>query len=109
MTVKEAFSKAFGEVPEGASCHIGAGRNSQQWLWMSDSRHVYATYQIEHPADDDGWRAVSTCYGHSAGQWASVGWRAYGPDISDRPAKAFLGFFGEAYDQVVNATKSPSD
>ena len=29
MTVKEAFSKAFGEVPEGASCHIGAGRNSQ--------------------------------------------------------------------------------
>jgi len=27
-------------------------------------------------------------------------WRCFGPDISDRPASSFIGFFGEDFDRV---------
>ena len=84
MTVREAFSKAFGEVPEGATCHIAASDPNL-------NLHLWATYEangeVMEPRPD---------------KWGGpMRFTVEGPDISDRPAEAFLGFFGEAYDKVV--------
>lgn len=87
MTVREAFSKAYGPIPERATCHIG------YWYFtelrvnpVHCSNHNVLTVVGEHQV----WQGF-----HFDGE------KEFGPDISDRPASAFLGFFGEEYDRVV--------
>jgi hypothetical protein len=85
MTVKQAFEKAFGPIPEGATCHIGC-------------RDMYTNIEVD------------ACYRH-IGETFFLNVHnkfvrfcdhfAFGPDISHRPASAFLGFFGGEYDRVV--------
>jgi hypothetical protein len=87
MTVREAFSKAFGEVPEGATCHIAVS-------------HEYEGSTIAATTVVDG--VVRYRYPQKIwGDYVATGGEPCGPDISDRPAGAFVGFFGEAYDRVV--------
>lgn len=92
MTVREAFSLAFGEVPEGATCHFYS-------VWTEEGgKDSGAAYIC-----NEGVR-VSNRF---ANAWNSHLWKRFSseyfvsPDISDRPAESFLGFFGEAYDKVV--------
>jgi hypothetical protein len=87
MTVREAFSLAFGEVPEGATCHIAVS-------------HEYEGSTIAATTVVDGvarYRYPQKIWNDYVG----IGGEPYGPDISDRPADAFMGFFGEKYDRVV--------
>lgn len=89
MTVREAFSKAYGPVPEGATCHAGIDI-------PYEGTAVRAIYAHEN--------SVHSCW--FSGEWDTTVYDAFGPDISDRPASAFLGFFGPEYDAVVNGGKS---
>ena len=85
MTVKQVAEKVYGPIPEGATLH---------------------------PAfeDDDG-RFISLCFKHdyyvSCIYDSPPFWRmcprtdANGPDISDRPATSFVGFFGKEFDDAV--------
>lgn len=95
MTVREAFSLAFGPVPDGATCHVGYWEG--QGAGPVDHQVPSATIANCPPGTRVG----------DGGAWLSRGkdFGGIGPDISDRQAEAFLGFFGEAYDRVVNGSK----
>lgn len=83
MTVREAFSVAFGSVPDGATCHIAN---------TGFGMRIRATY-----AKEECLFFVSR---YKEWEFCEMS-ESYGPDISDRPAEAFLGFFGERYDKAV--------
>lgn len=93
MTVREAFSLAFGEVPEGATCHA--------WHWRRSGEIVIKPTYYTPESTADVWM----------GTWCELKpdegtiWHVYkskpSPDISNRPAESFIGFFGEKYDKVV--------
>lgn len=71
-----------------------------------------ATCHMWHCLDIDGYGYALPGY-YLPGEWAYAWRREHNwverqefpdtPDISDRPASAFLGFFGEEYDKVVMA------
>ena len=89
MTVREAFSKAYGEVPDGATCHIGTEDSA--------TLCIYPTYY--HPFYQ---RVMSVGMSPDGESWGiSHHSLAYGPDISDRLASEFVGFFGGDFDKVV--------
>jgi hypothetical protein len=96
MTVREAFSKAFGPVPDDATCHVGYYYFTELRVQpvYCHNHNVYAT--VSTMMDDQVWQGF-----HFDGE------RTFGPDISDRPASAFLGFFGAEYDAVVNSEVQP--
>lgn len=90
MTVREAFSKAFGPVPDGATCHVA-------YCYFTELRvapvylhncNVYTT--VSTMMDDQVWQGM-----HFDGE------RVFGPDISDRLAESFRGFFGAEYDKML--------
>ena len=86
MTVREAFSLAYGDVPEGATCHFAHDGFTGGW-------GVYFAVC---------YRPCGTSLRFLGGQWQVLPFKSIkSPDISDRPAEAFLGFFGEVYDKVV--------
>lgn len=90
MTVREAFEKAYGPVPEGATCHVANG-------YPYEGAAIVPTYCIR------GKVFEARPYRGEELQWVKRLDDQYeeGPDISDRPASAFLGFFGPEYDRVV--------
>lgn len=93
MTVRQAFSLAFGPVPEGATCHFAGGCIESETLVTSEPVLIHsAGVKVSNAFGDRWnkhfWRKLP------ANVWVS-------PDISDRPAEAFLGFFGDRYDAVV--------
>jgi hypothetical protein len=88
-TVREVFSKAFGEVPEGATCHIGSQDCAGIYIGAT---HYVPFYKRMMDADKDKW--VVSCTED-----------LYGPDISNRDAEAFRGFFGSEYDQALDELK----
>lgn len=89
MTVREAFSLAFGEVPEGATCHVAVAFPYEGSMispvYVHDGVIYYRFNWSTSWSEDHVSKDVSPD----------------GPDISDRPAESFLGFFGEKYDKVV--------
>lgn len=95
MTVKEAFCKAFGEVPEGATCHIGCDYGYDGYRIIVYEIHGLLYYhQYKCPGyPDGGWMIEEEAHG------------AHGPDISDRPAESFIGFFGAEFDAVLAVMK----
>lgn len=82
MKVREAFSKAFGAVPDGATCHV-----------LTYSRHPRAAIVCE-----DGQVKM---WSDIAKFWAITMGKVWCPDLSDQPADSFVGFFGPAYDAVL--------
>ncbi len=91
-TVREVFSKAFGEVPEGATCHgfgrvDGGGDEVWQLIRLDGAVHVaYKTLNEKGWINDGFYRDISTSC----------------PDISNRDAEAFRGFFGAEYDAALD-------
>lgn len=85
MIVKTAFSKAFGSMPDDATCHVGTQDCDGTIIWPT---YYTRYYDRVMQADNGKWQPCA---------FADV----FGPDISSRPASAFLGFFGEKYDQAV--------
>lgn len=94
ITVKEVFEKAFGPLPEGVTgCFIGddPGCSGDPGIEFMPTVSV------------DDWTMVRVdqwgCKTAPAG-WVR-GWGANaGPDISDRSASAFVGFFGDEFDRI---------
>lgn len=109
MTVRECFEKAFGKMPDGASCHVHfqsgkfGGYPCPAIHWIGDdpdnpnsmNRYDY----IDKLAFNNKW----------SGGWidSDSERQSLSADISDRPADAFLGFFGDTYDRVVMEDGKP--
>lgn len=95
MTVKEAFSKAFGEVPEAfdvlylgllVGTHgVGITINDAYYTWNPESI-------------PPSWGCKSDSMWQSFNKKNAI-------NISDRDAHAFAGFFGEAYDRVLDGAE----
>jgi hypothetical protein len=90
VTVREAFEKAWGEMPEwdNETCHFTLEEEEENWHFLP---------MVFKDAFGKGVRVRN-------GEWEDDWYKYPGPltpDISDRPASAFLGFFGEEYDRVV--------
>ena len=89
MTVREAFEKAYGPIPEGATCHIGFRSEKED-----------ACYRMPTITREGVFPWV-----WFQGRWDPTGdWPdevSDGPNIADRQAHWFLGFFGAEYDRVV--------
>jgi hypothetical protein len=89
ITVKECFNAIYEGIPEGATCHVAA--------MTKDETGFHPSEILNLPTYFDGTYTV--CFGRwIGGRKGNRQWKAVGPDISDRPASAFEGFFGEAYD-----------
>lgn len=92
MKVREAFERAFGPPTKDAyTCHVGHDEGDNSYF-LPTIQHI-------------GFKAIL--------YWDEVEWmvehnanNVVGPDISDRPAGAFLGFFGDEFDSIVNGGKS---
>jgi hypothetical protein len=93
-TVREVFSKAFGDVPEGATCHAGYGNAGVTYLGESiktcDPHTPSLKVPVRKTTGDFEWLVFGT-YGFPKT-----------PDISDRDAEAFRGFFGAEYDNALD-------
>ena len=88
MTVLEAFAKAFGPLPEGVDgCFVGVlgAYDMNMEPTVSRNKHVDTIY--------NDWRTLS------------ASWEPSGPNIADRPAESFRGFFGDRYDAVLDEVK----
>ena len=89
MTVLEAFAKAFGPLPEGVDgCFVGIsvpyeGTTLDPTVTTPSAAWIYWDRWIKPRSDVEG------------------------PNIADRPAESFRGFFGDRYDGVV--TDAPPD
>lgn len=87
MTVRQAFCLAFGEVPDGATCHIG-------YVSRSGYRSIAPTLAI----------GDAICFGY-LDHWVRMDAadNPFGNDISDLPAETFvtIGVFGDRYDNAV--------
>lgn len=102
LTVREVFGLLYGPIPDDAGCYIGADCCNRGWQEgpcvstpngkEDDGLNLDGPTALGWSEKDQGWY-------HIGGHYP----RAYGPDISDRPAEAFRGFFGEAYDFVIGA------
>ena len=97
VTVRKVFEKAFGPIPEVATCHMLRNRGD----YTKHELVLEPTYCIASYDDTEltiytyvdmelGWVVRPHSYGYA------------GPDISDRDGgpNGFLGFFGEEYDKA---------
>jgi len=90
MTVLEAFAKAFGPLPEGVEgCYICAEDRSVEC--------ICPTLSIKGCAGAQGFFLDA---------WDDMQDAAFGPNIADRPAESFRGFFGDRYDAVLDEVKA---
>ena len=103
MTIREAFSKLYGEIPEDATCHIGYEEPYDSYIIFRP------IIKVRHPLTRKASYKLMEGFG---GRWMDVGFMPYmdgfcavGPDLSDRPASAFLGFFGKEFDDFVEENK----
>lgn len=87
MTVREAFEKAYGPIPEGATCHIG---------WATSAVGCYFGPVVS--SDERGLESYIMDYGWDG--LISDAVPIHG-DIGPELAVSFRGFFGPEYDEVV--------
>lgn len=97
LTVLQAFEKAYGPLPEGVTgCYVGEDVNYGECEfgpivevgeWNTMIYESEGRMPFNRPKEPPGWFKGM---GHPVGV-----------DIADRPASAFLGFFCEKYDKVV--------
>ncbi len=88
MTVREAFEKAYGPVPKEATCHIGYKFEGED-----------ASFRAPTFWDEGPWSWDEGSWGTSRPLSSEI---PDGPNIADRQAHWFLGFFGDEYDRVVS-------
>jgi len=89
ITVRQAFKKAYGPIPDGATCHLAN--------WPGPTLPQFMN--IEPTIWEDGWpESLGTREDGSPG----VMEYPFGPDISDRDAEAFRGLFGDDYDKALD-------
>lgn len=88
-TVREAFSAVFAPVPDGATCHIGSWFGASEPLTKMEAIYLVPGGWPTSLAVRQGWA------NHKTYEFP------FGPDISDRPASSFIGFFGDAFDNYV--------
>lgn len=93
MTVKQVAEKVYGPIPDGATLHIGR-------VYVCDGE----TFGLSHcvpslPIHEN----IFTVYDNPMPtEWTETAADdVIGPDISDRPAASFVGFFGKEFDDAV--------
>ena len=84
--VREVFAWAYGPVPEGATCHA---------LYLD-----FRGSLLSGPVIPDGQHVL---HGYQGSYVLVALGKVDGPDISDRDAEAFRGFFDAAYDAALDA------
>lgn len=87
MTVRQCFSKAFGEVPEGATCHDAYGDIGRTYTYACYKVND-RVYEVDRRRDITTWTPGHSCLYTKR------------PDISERDAIAYRGFFGAEYDAI---------
>jgi len=102
MTVKQVAEKVYGPIPDGATLHIGYGD-------CMGGRNIHLTVDIKNPRTDETtifktrvWLS-GIPFKEIKPRWLKGQTVEYvdGPDISDRPASSFVGFFGKEFDEAV--------
>jgi hypothetical protein len=94
MTVLEAFAKAFGPFSrEVCACFVAWDAGE---FGIIDGPVVLLYHQefvrsVPYKFNDGEWRPC--------GDWSTG--TSVGPNIADRPAESFAGFFGNRYDEFV--------
>ena len=93
--VREVFERAYGAIPDGATCHVG-------WRRLDWDSGVEPILGIDH----EGSKVIMVWMGD--GEWGRFK-SSYVPlkgDISDQPAEAFSPVFQcAAYDAALDALK----
>lgn len=98
MTVREAFVKAYGPIPEGAPTGVVV---CQHTILGLRSGPIYVPFARIPTVNGMSQRVIGRKCGWAHDSIKDHEFVEHWPDISDRPAHAFLGFFGEEYDKVV--------
>ena len=92
MDIKEAYIKAYGPIPDDATCHIGRQ--------IAGGTHICPTIRYKSMNGEIMWASpelLDTVY-----TWVAYrGDYAWGPDISDRDAVEFVEFFDNRFDEIV--------
>jgi hypothetical protein len=90
-TTKKVFSALYGEIPEGATCHIK----------LKECASFTPCFQLITPGHKARFTEV---FVEECGRWVPSKYSVGGPDISDVPAKTWTGFFTVAYDEYFDKT-----
>jgi hypothetical protein len=92
--VREVFERAYGPIPEGATCHVGYPDGHKGGT-------VRPTYQ-----SPEGEAYAGCADPHKARWYWAYSEGIYGGDISDQPAEAFSPVFQcAAYDAALDALR----
>lgn len=102
-TVREVFEKAYGAIPDNATCHIGYYDQSGEVVW--------GCAVIEYLMPNNGSQPRQLCYWDSADEeWVSAFDDNEDPipaqnDLSKNPAYCYENFmdyrFDKAYEELV--------
>lgn len=88
--VREVFERAYGAIPDGATCHVASQDSGGTYI----APYVgVPTFKRVMEVDKGVWKVVMYI------EFSDL----FGPDISDRDAEAFRGFFGDDYDAALDA------
>lgn len=101
VTVRQAFERAY-KVNDVIHCKLGvyeAGIHG----WLTAPVIVVEVHETinEFGETDCHWDDFILIEGAWKSIWKADATTCQTPDISDRPASAFVGFFDEAYDNAV--------
>ncbi len=91
MTVKQVAEKVYGPIPDGAT--------------------LYELPTFDNPNSDAELCIcveLPRCYALRGGEMELFFANQIGPDISDRPASSFVGFFGKEFDQEIGSSDQES-
>ena len=86
ILVKDVFARAYGELPEGATCHAGECNSRQS---IRSYRPILRSLDGDQFCTDGSqWRRTFVM-------------NALTPDIGNEPAAPFAGFFDDRYRQAL--------
>lgn len=89
MTVKQVAEKVYGPIPAGATLY-------ELPAFGNPNADAELCVCVELPR----------AYALREGRWELFFANVTGPDISDRPASSFVGFFGKEFDDAVRQESS---
>ena len=92
-TVKDVFEKLWGPLPEKCTCHTSAAYHGYEILASMTGAIISGPGTMLTRLDDE--------------EELTIGYFENSPDISNRPAVVFEGYFGDKYDDEVRNDPRP--
>jgi len=102
--VRDVLERAYGAIPEGATCHVGAFYNDGQFFSVGGFSVRTPYLEPVYAASNLQQFVPRNALGNQWNVMVLTG-EPIGPDISDRDAEAFRGFFDAAYDAALDALR----